>query len=454
METKHAHRIYSILDVRHPVLLILVIGIVLRLFLGAFSMTYDLDFWAIVIRNIESGNGLYTLEGYYYTPVWGYVLGSLSAFSTLALDLGETAQRVVEALFVEGVRTNYTATVPSLVFLYFVKFPLFICDLITAFVIRRLALETTGDEYKANIAFGLTFLSPILLASTGVIAMPDTMAAMFAVLTIYLVRKGHFLLAGMTFSLAVLTKFFPAFLIFVLVAYILCKYRGDRRLAFNGVMLSAIGAILMTVVIFLPQILTGQLDMCFQFLTDRTGSATDDNIFQAVLGRLRILMYGTVLVASIYLGYRMYKGEYPDPFEKLMEYSLLIAFMVLIYPPTTQYMVILVPFLAYWIGVARRNLMLYWGMLFIAVMFTVFESNTVTMLPISVWTDWFDITIPMDIFRAFNEPILGPLSVRNLLYLIGGVFQCLCVMLVPYIMYEDRIRGWVAERRHGHGNGR
>ncbi len=446
MRTEHRHRVYNILDVRHPILLILAIGIVLRLVLGAFSMTYDLDYWAIVMRNVESGNGLYTLEGYYYTPVWGYVLGSLSAFSSLALDLGETAQRVVEALFVEGVRANYTATVPSLVLLYYVKAPLFICDLITSFVAMRMAKETTGDDYKATIVFGLTFLSPILLASTGVIAMPDTMATMFAILTIYLVRKDAYLLAGMTFALAVLTKFFPAFLIFVLVAYIMCRYRDDRRFAYRCVAMSAVGAIVMTLVLFMPQILSGQMEMCFQFLTDRTGSATDDNIFQEILGRLRIIVYGIVLCASIYLGYRMYHGSYPDPFEKLMEYSLLIAFMVLIYPPTTQYMVILVPFLAYWIGVGRRKLMVYWGLLLVAVMFTVFESNTVTMLPLAVWTDLIGVDVLMDIFRAFDEPILGSISIRNMLYLVGGVFQCLCVLLVPYIMYGDRIKAWVSSR--------
>ena len=88
-------------SVRHPILLIVAVGIIIRLVLMSASMVYDLDYWAVVIRNIESGEGLYDAEGYYYTPVWGYVLGFIAACQSMFLELGEVAIRVLEAFPVE-----------------------------------------------------------------------------------------------------------------------------------------------------------------------------------------------------------------------------------------------------------------------------------------------------------------------------------------------------------------
>ena len=212
-------------SVRHPILLIVAVGIIIRLVLMSASMVYDLDYWAVVIRNIESGEGLYDAEGYYYTPVWGYVLGFIAACQSMFLELGEVAIRVLEAFPVEIIPdTYYTATAPSIAFIYSVKIPLMIFDLILAYLVMVLAKDYTGDSRKAVLAFAFTFLFPVLMLSSGVIGMPDTIAAVFTVLTVVLLRRGMPFLAGASFSLAVLTKFFPVFLIFVFVAYLIVKH--------------------------------------------------------------------------------------------------------------------------------------------------------------------------------------------------------------------------------------
>ena len=54
----------------HPLLTITIIGVIIRLLMIPITLVYDSNYWAIVIRNIETGSGLYELEGYYYTPVW------------------------------------------------------------------------------------------------------------------------------------------------------------------------------------------------------------------------------------------------------------------------------------------------------------------------------------------------------------------------------------------------
>ena len=80
-----------IMSLRHPILFLLVVGVAIHLIVMMTSMVYDLDYWAVVIRNIEAGNGLYEAEGYYYTPVWGYLLGLASVIQEYLLCLGEIA---------------------------------------------------------------------------------------------------------------------------------------------------------------------------------------------------------------------------------------------------------------------------------------------------------------------------------------------------------------------------
>ena len=97
---------------RHPLLTILLIGTVIRIAIGSLSVVYDSDFWVLVIRNLEAGEGLYGMHGYFYTPVWGYILGLVAALQDIFLDIGESAVRVAEALFVEGSGPYFSATIP------------------------------------------------------------------------------------------------------------------------------------------------------------------------------------------------------------------------------------------------------------------------------------------------------------------------------------------------------
>ena len=428
---------------KHPILLIIVVGVIVRLVLMSASMVYDLDYWAVVIRNIESGEGLYDAEGYYYTPVWGYILGIMAAFQSAFLGLGELAVRVLEAFPVEIIPdTYYTATAPSLAFIYSVKIPLMVFDLILAFLVMVLAKDYTGDDRKATMAFGLTFLFPVLMLSSGVIGMPDTIAAVFTVLTIVLLRREMPFLAGMTFSLAVLTKFFPVFLIFVFVAYLIVKNRGNTGKGLTQIMMAVAGAGLATVIVFMPQIVEGNVDQCFQFLFDRTSTVTGGTIFDSIVSILRIAAYAAVLVLSAYLGVRMVRRHETDPDVSLMKTSFIIATLCLIYPPTTQYMVIIVPFLAFWIACHERQYLVSWAIMAIGSIIYVFASNSLTILPLAVWTDLIGVDAVMAIFDWFNTTCIGPISIRSLQFVIGGVIQCAGVVSVLYIMYGDRFRDW------------
>ena len=98
---------------RHPLLTVFLAGLILRLLITSLSMVYDTDYWALVIRNIDSGNGLYGLDGYFYTPVWGYLLALEEWFNDSFLGLGESAVRVSEIVYFENGDHQTAATITS-----------------------------------------------------------------------------------------------------------------------------------------------------------------------------------------------------------------------------------------------------------------------------------------------------------------------------------------------------
>ena len=426
--------------IRHPLLTVFLIGTVIRIAIGPLSIVYDSDFWVLVIRNLEAGEGLYGMHGYFYTPVWGYILGLVAALQDVFLDIGESAVRVTEALFVEGSGPYFSATIPSLAMIYSIKVPLYICDAITAFVVMKLVEEKTEGRGKALLAFTLTFLSPVLLMSSGVISMPDTISAMFAVLTIYCLTRGHHFVAGMTFSIAVLVKFFPAFMFFVLVGYILARDADDTRRAMANVGVAALGAAAIVFAIFLPQIMEGSLESCFRFISDRTGTSAEDGFASLIAGIFRFMVYGAVLLISVYIGHRMSRCREEDLELVLMRNCFVIATLLLVYPPTTQYIVILVPFLAYWIAVSDRRFILSWKILAVGAMIYESASIALQLLPSAVWAGVPSIDFAVSAFSFMYSPFIGPVTLGNIQFIIGGVLQCFAIFLTLWMMFGGRIR--------------
>ena len=49
---------------------VLIIGLAIRFVLmPLLTYPFDVEHWAIIIQNIESGNGLFGLTGYFYTQI-------------------------------------------------------------------------------------------------------------------------------------------------------------------------------------------------------------------------------------------------------------------------------------------------------------------------------------------------------------------------------------------------
>jgi len=347
---------------RYPVLVIAIVGIVIRACLiPLFTYSYDIYHWAVTISNLRSGEGLYGLPGYYYTPVWGYMLAGIGNIADI-LGIANFGSLDPSLTFVADSEWPYYREMTySLAFTILIKTLFTIFDLITAYLIYVLVKDHTKDTKKASAAFGLWFLCPIVIYTSSVHAMFDTIAVTALVLTLLLILRQKYALAGMVFAISVFLKFFPAYLIFILFALILRQGQtaGNR----NKAALTAVsGFLLMTILIYIPQIIDGTVLDSFNFISSRVGEIGANNNGQTVdiistIGySLVITLQAITFPILIFLSWKIYKTPEKDEAfaSKYMLFLMLSSAVIFLWTPTPTYLMIILPFLVY-VSVTRND---------------------------------------------------------------------------------------------------
>ncbi len=413
-------------------LLILVIGLAIRLCLAPlFTYPFDIEHWAVILQNTESGNGLFGLTGYFYTPVWGYILG----FEDLILNLlpGMTyGERFTNLLEIEGMNFPYqTATTTTPAFNVAMKLPLILVDVLVGYMVYRLVMSECGDERKAAIAFGIWFLCPIVIYMSSVQAQFDCISAMLTLLCVLLVRRNLFFLAGVLFTLAALIKFFPAFCIFLLCVYAFRSPAGNR--SFRGLLLAAAGAVVAAAVVFLPQLLDGTLMNAFSFIFGRTSEydwLMTVRIYPFIVFAL-LMMPVLALVA-----WRMDDGRLRGDFLVLV---LLMLNICTEFSPGPQYWIVYIPLLAYYIVCRDRNRALLVCMIAMGAITTAtaFLNNSFSILTTaSEYLHLCDSQTVISWMQALEGPVLG-MPFTALAVTILEFVQLVFMLLVTLFLLSD-----------------
>jgi len=424
---------------KHPLLWMTAIGLLIRIIVGIFlTYNFDVSHWALVIENIRSGNNLYELDGYYYTPPWGYVLAFLSSIGDL-VGVGDLGARVLDALSVESyTEWHITATLTTIPFNMLIKVPLFLCDIAVAYVIRWIVLRVTDDKRKANIAYILWLLCPLVIAVSSAVGMFDTILVLTVLLSVVFLMKESYFLAGTMFGLAVLIKFFPVFFIFLFVAYIIAKHRDDGTM-FKNLGLAVAGALTITVVLLLPNILEGSVGETISFLTTRVGSGVG-----AGLGSIEsygtMLAYIAFLVVSIYIACCMYRGrEEGESLDRKFMFLMLVNTTVLfLYPSTPQYILLLLPFVICAMMAVDGRFKIPFIMFAIGSAVFALSSNFMFLLSFSAFTDMLSIESLMPLIDMFQEPLISDINAMKIMYFAGGITQYAATIYVLILVYKMR----------------
>jgi hypothetical protein len=485
---------------KHPLLFLLIVGLAIRLLITTVVVQYDADYWARVIRNLRVDEGLYNMEGFYYTPVWGYLLSFINVLQCAFLDLGEYGVRVTEAIFVEYVPTFYmSANIPSLAFNYSVRIPLIIADVLLSLAVYWLIKDITEDEKKSLMAFLLTFMSVHLAGCTCMTGMPDTFTALFMILTIIFMRRESNLLAGVMFALSALTKFFPVFLLFILCAYILNRYRGCGNKGLVELSKAIGGAAVTSILVYLPILMEGNAARSLAFIMDRASDIGEmvsehalvlaiggvaiiamiviyslyrvrsgRHIFNlgmlsyltilapvvimiggvflggmdGLFGTARIALYLAAILLSLILGITMYRSKDRISDEKLIWNCCLIIGFCMLYPPAPQYVVTLVPLIACYLAMKGTGL-IPWVLLAIAGIMFIPVTNGLMLMTLAEWTSLISLDTAVAIME-FYQTSVGGLSIMMIQYILGGALQYIALLMVfVSLLRDESIKGLI-----------
>ncbi len=428
------------------VIAVLVVGLVLRFALAlVFSYDYDVHHWAIVMANMASGNDLYGLSGYFYTPVWGYILGTLEMFQQFVLGVADWGCRVADAFILESYPHSWiSANVTTVSFALSVKGPLFLVDVIVMYLVYRCVMDATGDRRKAEIGAALWFLCPLTIASPAVQGMFDDISAMLVLLTLMLAMRRRYFLGGCTIGLAVLLKLFPAVLVPILVVFILRK--EGREGFMKPFIAAATGGILTCAIVFAPQILTGTIRDSFSFILDRAGSGD-------IVGTLTVLTY--VLIVFLCLGlaliyYRLGEG---DEDKTILTVAMVAIGILFLCPPAPQYLVLLIPFVAIHMAMNPGKLRASYAVMSLGGLAFTF-LNTFSLL---LSTSYYNGFPAMDLILSAMS-VIGPQM--HLVFFAMTTFQYIGILLMlAYVLKENilGIRSSISEglrfARYGPGGG-
>ena len=340
----------------HPVVFIAVVGLVIRACLiPFFTYTYDVYHWALTISNLRSGEGLYGLSGYYYTPVWGYFLAGIGSIADL-LNIADFGDMFYSLAFVNGSEWDYYhALVCTPAFTMLVKSILTIFDLVTGYLIYVLVKDHTGNDRKATAAFGLWFLCPIVIYTSAIHGMFDVIAVMTLVLTVLLLFRRRYGLAGAVFAVSIFTKFFPFYLTLILLVLVI-KQEKEPDARRKALITLVLGFFTMFILIYLPQIIDGTFLDTFSFITSRVaevsvGSESKDvwDLIQSIGFSVVIMLQVAIFAVLFVIAQRTYRlpQEGSEFVAKYMHRLMLSTAVIFLWTPTPTYLMILLPFLAY-----------------------------------------------------------------------------------------------------------
>lgn len=276
---------------------ILVISFILHLVATLFlSHLGDPEYWPRIMQTVNSGNGIYGLDGNYYTPIWGYLLSFVDmVIQTFGLIpfFGDVFESLLPLE-----TTAMKAWIVSPEIALATKMPLVICDLIVGYILFKIVSDFTKSENKGLTAAAMWCFCPIVIYMSSVQGQFDTISTLLFLLTIQLLREDRSLLAGLSFGLAVWLKLFPGVCLLLFVAYLFARY--DNAGAIKRTVMAAVGALIVTIILLTPQFLNGEMDIVFGFFTGRMNTVTEYEWYNTLVSVRLTLMLLLMIVLMVW----------------------------------------------------------------------------------------------------------------------------------------------------------
>lgn len=419
-------------------LYIFIAGIVLRLVLGPLCLSFDLSFFVITGSGFESGRTLYEAGNFYYPPVYGYFLSALTyLWNLFPFQSGYMSELLVNSTAVSDFSQVYISSM-ALTFVY--KIPLTVIDLACSWLIYTMVKEKTGDRRKAEMGFALFFLSPLVIWSSSVACMFDSLSAFFMIFSIYSLAKNQYLLSGAVLSLAFFTKLFPIVIGFAVICYIISGSEGRWKEVFKKAAMYAAGFAVAAFIVLLPLLLNGELHSSFSFLADRTEGASSGggNLFEFFTNPTpdKFIYAFPIMFLLIAIFSMLSFMRDGDDDRKLVMASLISVCTVFIWPPIPTYPVIAIALIALAVAYCGRREWLVPWLLFSVLMVVhhILNFGNRILYTLANETSLFDLGSTVAAYFQF-QPLSWDIMYYTLLALFIPGIACI-IAAVHWLKHE------------------
>lgn len=340
--------VYSVLgfakDERYRILVVsLFVGLVIRFILMPISSSpFDVgEGWAAIIDSYYANDDLYTSGWYLYPPIWGYILSITGNFTQV---IGMTSFGDVFAVYGDKFNCIGYNYITNLQFNTIVKIPGVLFDVATGWAIYKIAYRLSSDIRKSCICFALWFLCPLVIMSSSMLCMFDSIIVFLIVVSILTFLDKRYFTTGVMIALGTLTKFFPLILAPFMVAYVLSDRSETMKARIIKILYALAGFLLTFVIVYLPVLLTGEFGDSITFITMRTDEATSG--FQRLPTFNNIVHY-LPLIAVEYLVMFAYMLFTKKDRDKVFLWMMVLIFVPIFALPgvsyTPTYGIILLP---------------------------------------------------------------------------------------------------------------
>ena len=239
---------------------------VICMILSMYFHHFDSAHWMFTVDSIESGNGVYELNGFYYPPLYGYILSFLAMVADIL---------AIPMIAVFPTDTSVPAGMGSYMY-YNPAFPILykcvdaLASIAIAVLLFDLVKDYTGNERTAYRMSLIWLICPIVIHMTAIQGQFDVLAIMTGLMCLSALRKENYFLAGALFAISVLLKVFMGPCIVAFVIYIWAK-KGKNLGSMRYVAYAAIGALIVTVITYIPLFADGTWQYSITFFSDRAG---------------------------------------------------------------------------------------------------------------------------------------------------------------------------------------
>jgi len=207
------------------------------------------------------------------------------------------------------------------------------------------------------------------------------------------VSNDRYALAGIAFSLAICTKVFPVYIMFVLISYVLIKHKGSLKTGLTNLSTSIVTTVVTFIMVCVPQIFYGSTSNIFKSITGRF-STVDSGIFTDYSAF--VTLQPMVIILAVLMGVLLYfyaKNHRPEELTACFFMITLLTMAVVLMVPagSPSYYIFAVPIFAYCIAVRNLRFLPFFLLMSLAYITVIFGDPIPFLYTFAINTNILDL---------------------------------------------------------------